>query len=127
MRRGKSHVFDRPARWSDVDLTYARTLLPPRKLFLPPREVTFVFDPRTGFSDQLAGAAEPRVLFGVHPYDILGLNILDRVFLDGAYPDPYYAARRRNTAVVGIDANPDAAHFASSMQADSVETGFDLF
>lgn len=127
VRRGKSHVFDRPARWSDVDLTYARTLLPPRKLFLPPREVTFVFDPKTGYHDQLARAAEPRVLFGVHPYDILGLNILDRVFLEGPYPDPYYAARRRNTAVVGIDAHPDAAHFASSMQADSVETGFDLF
>jgi ferredoxin len=127
VRRGRGHVFDRPARWSDVDLAYARTILPPRKLFLPPRETTFIFDPRTGYNELLADAAEPRVLFGVHAYDILALNILDRVFLEGAFPDSYYAARRRHTAVIGIDFEPDAAHFAGSMQADSVETGFDLF
>jgi ferredoxin len=127
VRRGSSHVFDRPARWSDVDLAYARTILPPRKLFLPPREVTFVFDPRTGYNDLLAAAAQPRVLFGVHAYDILGLNILDRVFLEGAFPDPYYAARRKHTAVIGIDFEPDASHFAASVQADSVDKGFDLF
>jgi Fe-S-cluster-containing hydrogenase component 2 len=127
VRRGKGHAFDRPTRWSDVDLSYARTILPPRKLFLPPCEVTFGFDPQTGYTDQLASAQARRVLFGVHAYDILGLNILDRVFLEGPFPDPYYAARRRHTAVIGVDFTPDAAHFASSMQADWVETGFDLF
>lgn len=127
VRRGKSHVFDRPERWSDVDLAYARTLLPPRKLFLPPREVTFVFDPKTGYRDLLAQAAQPRVLFGVHPYDIVGLNILDRVLLEGPYRDPYYATRREHTAIIGIDVHPDEWHFAASMQADSVATGFDLF
>ena len=127
VRRGPSYVFDRPARWSDVDLTYPRTILPPRKLFLPPREVTFTFDPATGYQDTLAEAAQPRVLFGVHPYDIVGLNILDRVFLEGPFPDPYYAARRRHTAVIGIDVHPDALHFAASMNAESVDTGFDLF
>lgn len=127
VRRGRGHVFDRPARWSEVDLAYPRTLLPPRKLFLPPRETLFLFDPRTGYRDLVAEAAQPRVLFGVHSYDILGLNILDRVFLEGAFADPYYAARRRHTAVIGIDFQPDASHFAASMQADSVETGFDLF
>jgi sulfhydrogenase subunit beta (sulfur reductase) len=127
VRRGKGYAFDRPARWSDVDLSYTRTILPPRKLFLPPCEVTLSFDPRTGYTDPLAAAAAPRVLFGVHAYDILALNILDRVFLEGPYPDPYYAARRRHTAVIGIDFQPDAAHFASSMQAGWVDTGFDLF
>jgi sulfhydrogenase subunit beta (sulfur reductase) len=127
VRRGRGHAFERPTRWSDVDLSYARTILPPRKLFLPPREVTFMFDPRTGYTDLLAEAATPRVLFGVHAYDILGLNILDRVFIEGTYPDPYYTARRRHTVVIGIDFQPDASHFASSMQADWVDTGFDLF
>lgn len=127
IRRGKGHAFDRPARWSDVDLAYTRTILPPRKLFLPPREATFIFDPKTGYSDLLAEAARPRVLFGVHAYDIVGLNILDRVFADGPYPDPYYVTRRRNTAVIGVDVVPDRHHFAASINADSVDTGFDLF
>jgi sulfhydrogenase subunit beta (sulfur reductase) len=127
VRRGKGHVFDRPTAWSDVDLTYKRTILPPRKLFLPPREATFVFDAKTGYSDLLADAAQPRVLFGVHAYDIVGLNILDRVFAQGPYPDPYYVTRRRHTAVIGIDVEPDENHFAASIDADSVESGFDLF
>jgi sulfhydrogenase subunit beta (sulfur reductase) len=127
VRRGKSHVFARPARWSDVDLSYSRTILPPRKLFLPPRDVMFRFDPKTGYSDLLADAARPRVLFGVHPYDIVGLNILDRVFAEGPYPDPYYVARRRHTAVIGIDVQPDEHHFAASINADTVDVGFDLY
>lgn len=127
VRRGKGHVFDRPASWSDVDLSYRRTMLPPRKLFLPPREVTFFFDPKTGYSDLLAQAATPRVLFGVHAYDIAGLNILDRVFASGPHPDPYYVARRKQTAIIGIDFVPDEHHFAASMNADTVDDGFDLF
>ena len=127
VRRGRSHVFDRPATWADVDLTYHRTILPPRKLFLPPREVTFRFDPRTGYSDLLAQAAEPRVLFGVHAYDIVGLNILDRVFAQGPYPDPYYVTRRKNTVIIGIDPVPDENNFAASMNADTVDSGFDLY
>ncbi len=127
VRRGKGHAFDRPAAWSDVDLTYRRTILPPRKLFLPPREATFFFDPKTGYSDLLADAAQARVLFGVHAYDIVGLNILDRVFAQGAYPDPYYVTRRRNTVVIGVDHQPDENHFAASIDADSVDGGFDLY
>jgi formate hydrogenlyase subunit 6/NADH:ubiquinone oxidoreductase subunit I len=127
IRRGKGHVFDRPAAWSDVDLSYQRTMLPPRKLFLPPREVMFRFDPKTGYTDQLAQASTPRVLFGVHAYDIAGLNILDRVFAEGPHPDPYYVARRKQTAIIGIDFAPDDRHFAASMNADTVDSGFDLF
>lgn len=127
VRKGKSFAFEPPKRWSDVDLSYPRTILPPRKFFLPPREVTFFFDPKTGYSDLLADAATPRVLFGLHAYDIEGLNILDRVFKDGPYPDPYYVTRRRNTAIIGIDFQPDDKHFASSMNADFVDSGFDLF
>lgn len=127
VRRGRGHAFERPKLWSDVDLAYSRTMLPPRKFFLPPREVTFFFDPATGFSDLLAEAATPRVLFGLHAYDIEGLNILDRVFAQGPHPDPYYVTRRKHTAIVGIDFEPDDRHFASSMNADFVDSGFDLF
>jgi sulfhydrogenase subunit beta (sulfur reductase) len=127
VRRGNGYVFGRPAVWSEVDLAYPRTILPPRKFFLPPREATFFFDPKTGYSDLLAEAARPQVIFGMHAYDIQGLNILDRVFAEGPYPDRYYVTRRRHTAIVGIDVVPDDRHFAASMNADFVDTGFDLF
>jgi sulfhydrogenase subunit beta (sulfur reductase) len=127
MQRGKGYVFDRPSKWSDVRLEYSRTMLPPKKFMLPPREMTFAFDPEKGFQDYLAEAAKPMVLFGVHAYDIYGLNILDRVFGQAKFPDPYYVARRKATAIIGIDFEPDEKHCASSMNADFVDHGFDLF
>ncbi len=38
VKRGKSFVFDKPVLWSDVQINYTRTILPPKKLMLPPCE-----------------------------------------------------------------------------------------
>ncbi len=46
VKRGDGFAFDRPSRWSDVQMKYPRTILPPKKFLLPPRETTFVFNPR---------------------------------------------------------------------------------
>ncbi len=127
VRRGKSFAFDRPSRWSDVVMDYPRTILSPKKLILPPREATFAFDSKTGYHDLITEAAKPVVIFGVHAYDIWGLNILDRVFVHGKFPDPYYIARRRAATIIGIDFEPDEKHFAASMNADFADSGFDLF
>ncbi len=127
VQRGKGFVFERPSLWSDVQMNYTRTMLPPKKLLLPPRETTFAFDPNKGFVDLLTDASKPMVLFGVHSYDIYGMNILDRVFEQSKFPDPYYIARRKATTVIGVDFVPDEWHAASSMNADFVDHGFDLF
>ena len=127
VKRGKSFVFDKPSLWSDVQMNYTRTILPPKKLMLPPCEATFTFDPHKGYQDQLSEASKPMVLFGVHAYDIYGLNILDRVFEQSKYPDPYYIARRRATTIIGVDFVPDDKHAAGSMNSDFVDHGFDLF
>ncbi|MBN1570741.1 MAG: 4Fe-4S dicluster domain-containing protein [Acidobacteria bacterium] len=127
IKRGNSFVFDKPGLWSDVQMNYTRTILPPKKLLLPPCEATFTFDPNKGYQDLLNEASKPMVLFGVHAYDIYGLNILDRVFVQGKYPDPYYIARRRATTIIGVDFVPDDKHAAGSMNADFVDQGFDLF
>jgi sulfhydrogenase subunit beta (sulfur reductase) len=127
VRRGSGYAFAQPASWSEVHMSYPRTILPPRKFFLPPREALFTFDAKQGYRDLLAEASERQVLFGVHAYDINGLNILDRVYAQGRYADPYYVTRRQHTAIVGVDFEPDAQHFARSMNADFADSGFDLF
>ena len=99
----------------------------PKVLDVPDEQRLPGYAPRYSLKDLLAEAASPIVLFGVHTYDIVGISILDRVFGSGRYPDPYYAARRRSTTVVGVDFTPDALHFCPSMHADWVESGFDLF
>ena len=38
------YAFKRLTRWSEARLDYHRTILPPKKYFLPPREALFRFD-----------------------------------------------------------------------------------
>ena len=120
------YVFKRLTRWSEARLDYDRTILPPKKYFLPPRETLFHYSPGNGFEPSADGLNQPIILFGVHACDVYALNILDRVFA-GKYPDPYYQARRKNIAIIGIDCTPDEHCFCRSMRADFVDDGFDLF
>jgi sulfhydrogenase subunit beta (sulfur reductase) len=120
------YVFKRLNRWSDARLDYDRTVLPPKKYVLPPREEMFQFDRTRGYVPVTEGLDQRIVLFGVHACDIYGINILDKVYA-GKYPDPFYQARRQNLAVIGIDCTPDEHCFCHSMRADFVDHGFDLF
>jgi sulfhydrogenase subunit beta (sulfur reductase) len=120
------YAFRRLERWSDARLDYDRTILPPKKYFLPARETLFTFDAESGYQSRSEDLDRKMILFGVHACDIYGINILDQVF-GGTYPDPYYQTRRRNVAIIGIDCTPDAHCFCHSMRADFVDHGFDLF
>ncbi len=124
-KKGK-YVFARLERWSDAVLEYNRTILPPKKYFLPPCETLMKFRQGTGYTPDSEDLDKKIVLFGVHSCDIYGLNILDDVFA-GKYPDPYYQTRRKNVAIIGIDCTPDELCFCRSMRADFVDHGFDLF
>jgi sulfhydrogenase subunit beta (sulfur reductase) len=124
--QGDHFVFRRLERWSEIRLDYTRTLLPPKKYVLPPRECLFHFRQAEGYVPATDGLDRRIVLFGVHACDLYGLNILDAVFA-GRYPDPYYQTRRRNLAIIGIDCTPDEHCFCRSMRADFVSQGFDLF
>jgi sulfhydrogenase subunit beta (sulfur reductase) len=126
VRKPGGLVFERLQRWSDAELKYTRTLLPPKKYFLPPHEKMFTYSDR-GYTAEVENGDKRIVLFGVHACDLRGLNILDEVFLENVYPDPYYRARRRNVALIGIDCVPDQHCYCRSMRADFVEHGFDLF
>lgn len=124
--RNGRFVFARLDRWSDAALDYDRTILPPKKYFLPPCETMFRYRRATGYVPASEDLERKIVLFGVHACDIYGLNILDDVFA-GKFPDPYFQARRKNVSVIGIDCTPDEKCFCRSMRADFVDHGFDLF
>lgn len=124
--RDGHHVFARLDRWSDAVLDYHRTVLPPKKYFLPPCETLFRYRHGKGYEPASEDLDRKIVLFGVHACDIFGINILDDVFA-GKFPDPYFQARRRNVAIIGIDCVPDEHCFCRSMRADFVDHGFDLF
>ena len=123
--QGDDFVFRRLSRWSEARLDYSRTILPPKKYLLPPRETLFRYSGNGDFVPTSEDVDKRIVLFGVHACDIYAFNILDEVF-GGAFPDPYYQTRRKNVVVIGIDCTPDEKCFCRSMRADTVEHGFDL-
>jgi len=124
-RSGASISFATYDPSSEVVVDYQRSLLPPKKFFLPPEEVLFDFAPGEGFR-QMPTSSERRILFGLHPCDIHGLKRLDQVFLNG-YVDTYYQAQRDRTLIIGLSCLPDDKCFCNSMGTDLVTDDFDLF
>lgn len=72
--------------------------------------------------------AEKVAILGARACDLAGLAIQDRIFLNGAYQDPYYAARRDGLFVIAVNctrALPTC--FCASMDTGPwAKTGFDL-
>jgi ferredoxin len=87
------------------DFTALRTLLPPKKYLLHPRETILSYTADAGYQLPIE-KAPALILFGLHPCDLAGINYLDRIFL-GDEPDPIYAARREATTLIGVSCTPD--------------------
>lgn len=106
------------------DLSAIRTLLPPKKYLLHPRETILKYTAEAGY--QLpAEKVRPLILFGLHPCDLAGIHYLDRIFL-GEDSDPLYAARRGALTLVGISCMPD--EFCSChIMPSSLKAVSDLF
>ena len=120
-------VFDTVSDPSEVVLDYVRTVSSPKKYLLPPQETLFTFDVAANDVTEYEADIRPRVIFGVHSCDINAFNRMDLVFRDGAFPDPYYVARRAKTLVIGMSCMPDDTCFCNLMEADEARYGYDLF
>lgn len=108
----------------EVCLDYQRTLIPPKKYLLPPRETVLTCTPDDGY--RLPDPTErTTVLFGLHPCDLHGIAYLDQVFMEGT-TDPVYAARRNSLVLVGLSCEADEYCFCGDVDAD-LATGFDIF
>ncbi|MGP3667125.1 MAG: 4Fe-4S dicluster domain-containing protein [Candidatus Bathyarchaeota archaeon] len=94
-----------------------------KKLFLPPEEEVLEFK---GLRVKEKVVTEKRVLFGVHSCDINALHILNKAY-SFRYKDSYYLARRKNTLIIGVECQPSETCFCKSMDAFTVNKGYDLF
>ena len=121
VKRGDKFVYQHTDP-ENFDLKALRTIIPPKKFFVPPRFRMFRFKGDEWEEDKVS---EKRILFGLHPCDIHGILILDKLFLAN-YTDPYYKARRENTAIIGLSCEPDDKCFCKATNTHSVEEGFDL-
>lgn len=121
--------FDRIYNFEDLRLSYPSTTHSPKRYFLPYRETlsSFTITDKTWQKNVEYNSYHPFVFFGMHACDINALNKLDKVMIDNVYPNPYYACKRKNTFIVGIDCTPQPACFCRSMGTDTVLHGFDMF
>ena len=126
-KKGGSFVFDRIADPSEMTLEYPSTILPPKKLFYPQRQLLMRYtmgkSPVIGVPEEEPGR---HVVMGVHPCDLHALNLLDTV-MGCEYDDPVYRERRKRTLMIGVDCEPQDSCFCSSMGTNEPPPGTDLF
>jgi ferredoxin len=94
-------IIENPA---DVQLDHPNTVLSPKKIIFPLREVFFEFrtDDKTPIEiDDKLPDDPPTIVFGVRPCDARAITLTDKVF-EGDFKDPYYLRRRDKTTIVGL-------------------------
>jgi formate hydrogenlyase subunit 6/NADH:ubiquinone oxidoreductase subunit I len=130
-RRGQS-VYGQAYFYSPIHdpdelcLDFDCTVMPPKKYFLPPREELLRFTTRPSLSASDTAPGDELIVIGVHPYDIKAIAQMDRIFSRGN-PDPHYLQRRESACLIGVDpARVAPRAFWASMEAASVDSGFDL-
>jgi ferredoxin len=76
-----------------ISYNYPKPATPLKNFFLPVREnVT---------SER--GEQKPRVIIGVPNCDIEALKLLDEIYMEESFPDPFYRNRRNNTIIISTD------------------------
>ncbi|MBU1241158.1 4Fe-4S dicluster domain-containing protein [Myxococcota bacterium] len=90
-------VFGELESVDQLRLDYDVTILPPKKLFFPPRQDLLKFHGQKGTS---CICPQPKVLFGVHYYDIKAIDQTDFLFNENN-ADQNYLANREATTIIG--------------------------
>ena len=125
-RKRGEHIFGDIHNLEGLNLEYVTTILPPKKLFLPPTETLLSF---TSSGEAITANVETRklLIFGLHSCDLNGLLLLDRV-LESDRPYPRYVERRRNSVIVAMACtNVGETCFCESMgTGPEPKAGYDI-
>jgi ferredoxin len=125
-RSGGQYSFQVIQELDELVLDYIHTILPPKKFFLPQREVLLAYKLGQPASAEAVNQATPRALIGVHPCDLLGIRHLDTCFTSES-EDWNYSAKRACAVVIGTDCLPDEFCFCDGVGTLRPRAGFDLF
>lgn len=101
---------DAPAEFKELEaadmpvLDGSKPMMPPKDYLLPRYEVLVKIDTSEGATtvETPLPADKPRVMLGAWLADAQAIKVLDRVFLDNNFVDPYYARRRESLIVVAV-------------------------
>lgn len=120
----KKFVFAEIESASDLRLDYDVTILPPKKVFFPPKQQILAFDANS-VSDCIDPV--PTVLLGVHFYDVKGLDMTD-FLLRERFEDWNYLAQREATTIIASNVQAIGPRaFWGSVGTEMVPRGHDAF
>jgi sulfite reductase subunit B len=120
------YVFDLLESADELCLDHDVTILPPKKYFLPQTEILMSYDLTKSFNVKENLEVKPRIIIGMHPYDVIALEQMDKVYLD-SQKDDFYKKRREKTIIIASDIqNVSDRSFAASMNTNTTDKGFDL-
>jgi len=105
VRRKGEVIFERVREPEEILWEYTNTAKPPKALFFPPVErlLTYTASARDHNAYcEIPIDEMPSIILGIRPCDLRALEVLDAVFLQGPYCDPYYAARREKTLLFAL-------------------------
>ncbi|MFH1821900.1 MAG: 4Fe-4S dicluster domain-containing protein [Methanobacteriota archaeon] len=105
-----------------------QTVIPPKSLVFPQEEELINYEVGDKVKVNSNVEAKPIVLLGIHPCDINGVSLLDKVFADKNL-DENYAKRREKLIMVGVECLVPCSPESFCYRKESVLPwgGFDLF
>lgn len=126
-RKDGQFVFDEIRTPEELILDYPTTVLPPARRLFPHKERLLEFRRDDVTASKEIVESEPLVLFGVHPCDVQGINVLDEVFSDSPY-DANYLARRAQTKIIALECQRPCSAYNLCLDkgTNRVEWGYDL-
>jgi len=124
--KGKRFAFSLLENSEELRLDHDVTILPPKKYFLPQYETLMEYNLEKQFDVKAKEEIKPRIIIGIHPYDVIALEQMDKVYLD-SQKDDFYKKRRDNAILIASDIQTVSDRsFASSMNTNVTDKGFDL-
>lgn len=107
----------------EVILGEVRTIEPVKVFFFSPDQRVATYP-----SPSRIKKVKPGIILGVKACDLKSLEILDKVFIESEYKEPFYLEERKNTILISSDCTkPKEACFCNLMDLEPYpKRGFDL-
>ena len=127
-KSGEFYVFSRydpsgESAYGGVVFNNIRACTPVKEFLFPMRELAAVL-PESVEAEQVT----PFAVFGLKECDLRSIEILDKVFVEDEFKDPFYVARRENMFIIATDCfEPGQSCFCNIFDAKPfAQSGFDL-
>jgi len=124
-KTGLHYVYNRydPSDDNQVEVNNIRVCTPTKEFLFPLRELAAIFPEPLELKE-----IEPFAVFGLKDCDLRSIEILDKVFAEDEFEDPFYVKRREKMFIISSDcSNPAESCFCNILNGRPfAENGFDL-